>query len=1127
MAGRRDTAATGEPGSDTPGTDCGYHPVIPFAAPNPHRFPTVNPTVPPSFFPEASAFHTLFNRADWAATPLGAPDGWPASLRANVGLLLDARIAMGIVWGPGRCLLYNEAYVGLLGEKHPWALGRPLNEVWAEIWPQLAPLVEAAYAGEARDVQDFLLEIRRGGRLEPGWFTIFCSPLRDDAGVVRGLSSTVIESTARIRAELAVRDLNRTLDARVAERTAEMQRREAHLASLFNQTAAGIAETDLTTRIVRANDTLCRILGRARSDVIGRNAIDLVHPDDLAANRAALAEVVRTGRPTEIENRFVRPDGGTVWVSKIVSAIVEPGAGVETGAPASLLAVVVDITARREAEARLRDSAERLQLATMAADLGIWSWDAATDKATYENDRMYDIVGVPHGSEPVNLARFLADFVHPDDAEAYRAAIRASFDGDRPFHIECRFRRGHDRAPRWFESIGRMVRDAGGKPLHMVGTAADITDRKTVLDQLRAAQGRLEATLNAGEIGTWLFDLRTDRLQGDANMARLNGVSDERAAAGDVAAYFANIEPDDLQVLRASMAAARAHGTPYRGIYRTRMADGSRRVLHTRGTPEFEGGKPVRLAGVVIDITQQTEMETRLRVREQRYRTLISSIDEGFAIVELIYDPEGHAVDHRFLEVNPAYERHTGVVDATGRTALQIAPDIEPDWHTLYAQVAASGEAVRALKYAKPLDRWFDVHVARLQDEAHKVALVFRDVTAQRRADAELRQLADDLADANRRQNDFLATLAHELRNPLAPIRTGLELMRMNPDNAATGARVRGMMERQVNHLIHLVNDLLDLARIQSGKIELKPVPVVLQDIVSEAVDAVRPLVETRRHALDLAMPDAPIALDADPNRLVQVLVNLLTNAAKYTPEGGHVGLTLRVEGGDAVLEVRDDGIGIPAEALPSLFEMFSQARHGSQYAQGGLGIGLSLVKRLVEQHGGSVAAASEGPGRGSRFTLRLPAASAPASKPSPLPGSPASAPPPGAAARTPLRILIADDNADAAELLAASLQLDGHRVEIVHDGRAALAAVAAAPFDLALLDIGMPGMTGYELAEAIGRDPALARPVLAAVTGWGTEEDRERARRAGFEHHLTKPVDLGSIAAIVAGIVPAHRSDR
>lgn len=296
-----------------------------------------------------------------------------------------------------------------------------------------------------------------------------------------------------------------------------------------------------------------------------------------------------------------------------------------------------------------------------------------------------------------------------------------------------------------------------------------------------------------------------------------------------------------------------------------------------------------------------------------------------------------------------------------------------------------------------------------------------------------MRQLAADLSQANRRQSDFLATLAHELRNPLAPIRTGLELMRVNGADPAATIRIRTMMERQTDHLIHLVDDLLDMARINTGKIELKKARVLLKDIVLQAVETALPALQVKHHDVSAALPDESIWLDADANRLTQVLGNILSNAGKYTPENGKIVLSVQRETDAAVIAVADNGIGIPAQALPHIYAMFTQAEHGRDHAQGGLGIGLSLVKRLTEKHGGTVSASSAGSGQGSTFTLWLPIAQPNTADAVDTLSTMDSRP---EHAGKLLRILIADDNQDAAELLQHLLEIGGHTVDVAHDGR-------------------------------------------------------------------------------------------
>jgi PAS domain S-box-containing protein len=390
------------------------------------------------------------------------------------------------------------------------------------------------------------------------------------------------------------------------------------------------------------------------------------------------------------------------------------------------------------------------------------------------------------------------------------------------------------------------------------------------------------------------------------------------------------------------------------------------------------------------------------------------------------------------------------------------------------------------------------------------LATVTRDITEQKNAEDALRRVAADLAEADHRKSEFLATLAHELRNPLAPIRTGLDLLRMAPTDAAAIERVLGMMDRQLGHLIHLVNDLLDVARITRGKIELKKQPVELKTLVSMALETSVALVEASDHALEVDLPPASIMLDVDTTRIVQVLSNLLNNAAKYTPAGGRIVLSARAEGGQAVVQVSDSGIGIPPESLDTVFDMFTQVRGNMDRAQGGLGIGLSLVRRLAELHGGSVAADSAGRGQGSTFTLRLPLGGAAAGGGEPAPAS--------GQAGGALRVLVVDDNADAADSLAALLSMLGHAPRVASDGPGGLAMARQYKPDLVFLDIGLPGMDGHEVARAIRATEGLENVVLVALTGWGARGDVALAEDAGFDQHLTKPVSLESLQRALAG---------
>jgi len=378
-----------------------------------------------------------------------------------------------------------------------------------------------------------------------------------------------------------------------------------------------------------------------------------------------------------------------------------------------------------------------------------------------------------------------------------------------------------------------------------------------------------------------------------------------------------------------------------------------------------------------------------------------------------------------------------------------------------------------------------------------------RDITARRNAEEALRE-------ADRRKDVFLATLAHELRNPLAPLRNSLHILQLTGSTDPAAERVYEMMERQVDHMVRLVDDLMEVSRITRGKIELHKEQLDVAAIIRSAVETSRPWIEAARHQLAISLSPEPLFVDGDLVRLAQVLTNLLNNAAKYTENGGQIWLVARRVEGDAVISVRDNGIGIPADTLPHIFELFMQADHATSRAQGGLGIGLSLVRSLVDMHGGSIEAKSAGPGQGSEFIVRLPLAGsrfAPSLRPREL--QPTSSLP----AR---RVLVVDDNRDAAESLGMLLKFLGSEVRVVGDGIAALQALRSYQPTVVLLDIGMPGMDGYEVARRIRELPEFKDTLLVALTGWGQEEDRRRSQSAGFDHHLIKPADIGALQALL-----------
>lgn len=399
-------------------------------------------------------------------------------------------------------------------------------------------------------------------------------------------------------------------------------------------------------------------------------------------------------------------------------------------------------------------------------------------------------------------------------------------------------------------------------------------------------------------------------------------------------------------------------------------------------------------------------------------------------------------------------------------------------------------------------------------DVFYELALQRQQLSRQRDA---LRVYAEALKEADRRKDEFLAVLAHELRNPLAPIRYGLEIMKMSADEPVS-EDIRAMMHRQLSHLVRLIDDLLDVSRISRGKINLSKESVELSEALQAALEASRPLIEANKHTLELRSAEEPIWIFADLTRIAQVVSNLLNNAAKYTPVGGHITLSVNRDGDHVVIDVIDNGVGIPQAMLPRVFELFTQVDGDTKRSQGGLGIGLALARQLVEMHNGTLTVASEGEGKGSTFTLRLPLFQ-PAVHPASPGASPSST---SSSASAPLKVLVVDDNVSSAETTAQILSMIGHSVALAHDGPEALETARSLRPDVIMLDLGMPGMSGYEVCRELRQDASFRDTMLIAQTGWGQERDREKTREVGFDHHLTKPVDFNELSALLARQRPA-----
>jgi signal transduction histidine kinase len=660
--------------------------------------------------------------------------------------------------------------------------------------------------------------------------------------------------------------------------------------------------------------------------------------------------------------------------------------------------------------------------------------------------------------------------------------------------------------------IERIVLSDGG--FGVVCYFFDLTERQQAAEALRLRTAQFETLFNEAPLGIYLVDadLRICQVNPQAlpEFGNIQGLIGSELAAvmqtmwgqarGDeIVRQFRHtlntgesLEAEELIALRADRGTTAYYEWQ---THRIPLPDGSHGVVCH-----------------FCEISARVQSQAELRKSEMRFRAFVT------ASADIVY-----RMSFDFREI----------LDLVGRNLVADSHVHSTQWMQDYVhpqdrqRVQAAIEAAIATKSIFELEHcvlrpngelgWVRTCAVPLLDADGTVMEWFgaaSDITERKRGEEERLQLVARLQQEDQRKDEFLATLAHELRNPLAPIRTGLQIMRLAPDDAAANARIRAMMERQLEQMVHLIDDLLDLSRISCGKIDLRKERIDLATAIQQAIEASRPLIAQADHELLINFLPGPIHVDADPTRLAQVFANLLNNAAKFTDRGGQIRLNMQRLGAEAVVSIQDNGIGIPIGMLPHVFEMFTQVDSNLERSHGGLGIGLSIVKRLVEMHGGSVEARSNGQGRGSEFVVRLPVALSvtgdePTNQRDPVYPT------------TRHRILVVDDNVDAADLLSQLLEVLGNEVITFYDAESGIRAARKFRPGILLCDIGMPKMNGYDLARSIRAEAWGKNTVLVALTGYGQMDDLQRSADAGFDHHFVKPLGVDDLMALLAGLQP------
>lgn len=680
--------------------------------------------------------------------------------------------------------------------------------------------------------------------------------------------------------------------------------------------------------------------------------------------------------------------------------------------------------------------------------------------------------------------------------------------------------RSHDGTARPIDQTAAAIVTASGQRLGGVLVFRDVSEQQAAQQRIRAGQQRLQLALRSARLVS--FDIAFD----GGLLTLSENVADVLALAPGhtlrtLDDALAIVHADDLPEVIAALKSVEQPGDSFQVSCRIhREARGDIGWVEVRGEVQLTRDGKRLITGLVLDVTERVAAERSLRESEARFRSMADSAPVMIWMT---------ASDGRFTYLNQRWYEFTGdsADDATALEApfARIHPDDRMEQLRQFVEALDTHRTFRQEMRLRRHDgayRWvINSATPRFGEHGEWRGFIgsIIDIEDRKLLENELRMLAADLSQADQRKDEFLATLAHELRNPLAPLRNGVEILRLATPTPEVLERTRGMMERQLGQLVRLVDDLLDVSRITSGKLELRHDLLTLQVKLTNASEASNPLLASRAQRLHISAPDEPVIVEGDAARLSQIFANLLDNASKYSPRDSDIHATITTTDTTAIVTIRDEGQGIPPHLLHKVFDLFAQVDRTLERTTGGLGIGLTLVKRLVEMHGGTITAESAGEGQGSTFTVTLPLAHAAAG--SPHRRTQGAIRPQGEG----LSIIICDDNVDASLTLETILRAGGHQVETVHDGLKALERAGTQPPAVMIIDLGMPGLNGFETAERIRQLPNGDRIVLIALTGWGNDDYRQRARAAGFDHHLVKPADPTVLGDLLARISRQRRA--
>ncbi|MDZ8096056.1 MAG: ATP-binding protein [Nostoc sp. DedQUE05] len=947
---------------------------------------------------------------------------------------------------------------------------------------------------------------------------------------------------------------------------------------------------------------------------------------------------------------------------------------------------LIDI--RKQAAQTLQASEQQLKLALETSKLGSWQLDIKTNVLS-TSDQCKVNYGLPINADFSH--KVLMERIHPEDRTWVQAAILDSITNSSNYEVEYRTV-WDDGSTHWALVRGHIIDDEAGNPERMIGISIDISDRKQAEADLRETHVQLESALAAGAIYTWRWKISENLVIVNAAFAHLFGVDPVEATTGlPIELFVQAMHEEDRPQTVAAINQAIVTGEEYFSEYRVYTARGEERWLAARGRVEYAAdGRPIAFPGALADITERKQAESALRQSEERYRTLFESIDEGFCVIEVLFDPNSKPIDYRFLEINPAFEKQTGLNDAQGKRMRELTPNHEEHWFEIYGKIVLTGQPHRFENRAEALHRWFDVYAFPIgQPQSRKVAILFNDITDRKQIEAtlkasnerlkllsevandlllnedpkvflaslfekistylglevyfnylfqedqqrlelntyggisedialsakflelgqgvcgyavqhrqpaiienalsttdrlpipvhhssgirayashplivgervlgtlglgtrqrdrftpdeldlmqtvanqlavalersrliaELQARAEALDRSNRIKDEFLAVLSHELRTPMNPILGWSKLLQQGKLDAQKTNAAIATIERNAQLQVQLIDDLLDISRILRGKMSLSTSPIDLNTVIWAALETVRLAAEAKSIQIQTIVSPVLGVVVGDAGRLQQVVWNLLSNAVKFTHNGGQVTIALSQAENRAQIQITDTGKGISGDFLPYVFEHFRQEDSATTRKFGGLGLGLAIVRQIVEMHGGTVTAESPGVGLGATFTVKIPLApqltQAPTLERSPVQEGDLNG----------IQILVVDDETDSRDFIAFVLEQDGAIVTAVASGTEALQAIAQSIPNIIISDIGMPEMDGYMLIRQIrtlGLEQGGQIPAIA-LTAYAGELDRQQAIAAGFQRHIAKPIDPETLVAIVVEMQTYNR---